>query len=165
VRAAFDLIYALHTNTCSYLLDADGVCRRIGSPNGMIPAHVRKCIGAQFVACLDLDVAGGLIGELREGTMALFVQQDGEHMSLLRTSRITRVDERGVDTSRGVATSAPSLPPLARVPRTLIVAESVTVARSTYRAQPPPQLTKVRYQGEEASVTIVRPQRAINCQG
>ena len=59
-----EMAYAVHTATCSYLLDEGGVCRWIVSQQGVVPAHVRQCIGAQFVACLDLTVEGGLAGPL-----------------------------------------------------------------------------------------------------
>lgn len=182
-----ELTYALHTATCSYLLDESGVCRRIASVNGVIPKHIRQCIGAQFVACLDLETPGGLIGELRAGTMALFVKQSGEHMSLLRTSGISRVDDwRNLAATR-IVTSAPPLavaepipavvrlsapppgeiapptddvPPIPKpmpVPRMPLSARRPAPPPRTYRAQAPPSLTRVRYDGEEASVTIVLP--------
>ncbi len=182
-----ELTYALHTATCSYLLDESGVCRRIASVNGLIPKHIRQCIGAQFVACLDLETPGGLIGELRAGTMALFVKQSGDHMSLLRTSGISRVDDWRKSTATRIVTSAPRLavaepipvvvrkpapppgeivppdddvPPIPKpvpVPRMPQSVRRPAPPPRTYRAKPPPALTKVRYDGEEASVTIVLP--------
>jgi hypothetical protein len=91
-----EMIYAVHTRTCTYLLDEDGVCRWIVSPTGMVPPDVRLCVGAQFVACLDGRAAGGLIGELRIGATALFVRSDAitGKMVLLRTRTIENVEHR-----------------------------------------------------------------------
>lgn len=89
-----EMAYAVHTSTCTYLLDEDGVCRWIVSQQGVVPAHVRQCIGAQFVACLDLSVHGGLIGDLKPGARALFVRSEADRMVLLRTGLIRHVDDR-----------------------------------------------------------------------
>ena len=91
-----DIVYAVHTHTCTYLLDEDGVCRWIISPTGMLPADVRQCVNAQFVACIDVFVVGGLVGELRVGASALFASagEDGR-MTLLRTAKIDHVELRG----------------------------------------------------------------------
>src|SRR5690606_26264022 len=80
-----EMAYAVHTSTCTYLLDEDGICRWIVSQQGVVPHHVRQCIGAQFVACLDVTVEGALVPELRVGARALFVQNDGNRMVMLRT--------------------------------------------------------------------------------
>jgi len=88
--------YAVHTQTCTYLLDEEGVCRWIVSPTGMVPPDARLCVGAQFVACLDLRIGGALVGELRIGASALFVQTDAEtgRAVLLRTRVIEHVEFR-----------------------------------------------------------------------
>jgi hypothetical protein len=92
-----DTNYAVHTQTCTYLLDEDGFCRWIVSPTGMVPPDVRLCVGAQFVACLDLRIGGALVGELRIGASALFVRTDAEtgRVVLLRTRIIEHVEFRG----------------------------------------------------------------------
>jgi hypothetical protein len=91
-----DVAYAVHTRTCTYLLDEQGVCRRIISPTGMVPIEVRQCINAQFVACLDLTQEGGLAGELLLGAAALFVKRDPatERLQLLRTGMIVQVETK-----------------------------------------------------------------------
>ncbi len=91
----YEMAYAVHTRTCTYLLDEDGVCRWVVSPEGVVPSHIRQAIGAQFVACLDLTVEGGLVGDLRAGGMALFVRHaEPDRMVLLRTAPIQHVDNR-----------------------------------------------------------------------
>ncbi len=89
-----EMAYAVHTTTCTYLLDEGGVCRWIVSQQGVVPAHVRQCIGAQFVACVDVTVEGGLVGQLLVGARALFIQHTGERMVMLRTGPIQQVDDR-----------------------------------------------------------------------
>lgn len=77
------------------MLDDAGICRWILSSTGMVPADIKQCIGAQFVACLDLTLEGGLAGELLLGAAALFVKQDGAgRLQLLRTGMIFQVETR-----------------------------------------------------------------------
>jgi hypothetical protein len=91
-----EVAYAVHTRTCTFLLDAEGVCRWIVSRTGMVPPEVRRCVGAQFVACLHEELEGGLAGELIIGAAALFVKPDDEaRMMLLRSGAILRIDQRG----------------------------------------------------------------------
>lgn len=87
-----DTLYTVHTRTCTYLLDEDGICRWVRSPSNA-PAEV-GCIGAQFVACLDLRVNGGLVGELLVGAFALFVRNENGRAVLLRTTPIEQVEFR-----------------------------------------------------------------------
>jgi hypothetical protein len=89
------MTYAVHTATCTYLLDEDGVCRWALSPAGPPPPGAERCVGAQFVASLDLSSEGGLVGELRPGAAALFVRQEGARFVLLRTLPILHVEIRG----------------------------------------------------------------------
>lgn len=95
-RVGPEVAYAVHTKTCTYMLDESGVCRWIISPTGMVPADIRQCIGAQFVACLDLTQEGGLAGELLLGAAALFVKHDvaSGRSQLLRTGMIFQVETR-----------------------------------------------------------------------
>ncbi len=90
-----DIAYGVHTATCTYLLDEDGICRwaqaRAGGPP---PPGADRCVGAQFVACLDLRAEGGLVGDMRPGGAALFVRSEGGRMVMLRTLPIDRVDIR-----------------------------------------------------------------------
>src|SRR4030095_10526701 len=89
-----EMAYAVHTRTCTYLLDHTGVCRWVVSVRGAVPQHIRQCIGAQFVACLDLEVDGGLVPELRPGSRALLVRHTPDRMVLLRPGNILQVDDR-----------------------------------------------------------------------
>ena len=87
-----DMTYAVHTATCCYLLDDEGICRWALGPGGPAPPPADRCVGAQFVACLDLQAEGGLVGELRLGAAALFVRREGGRFALLRTLPITHVE-------------------------------------------------------------------------
>jgi hypothetical protein len=101
------MAYAVHTHTCTYLLDEEGICRWIVARQGAVPPHVRQCMGAQFVACLDLAEQGGLTGELRQGAMGLFVRPtDPGRMVLLRTAPILAVD--GLETKPGERPKPPA---------------------------------------------------------
>lgn len=89
-----EMTYAVHTTTCTYLLDDDGVCRWTLSPGGLAAPGTDRCVGAQFVACLDLSVPGGLVGELVVGGAALFAHLENGRLVLLRTLPIERVEYR-----------------------------------------------------------------------
>ena len=158
-----EMAYAVHTSTCTYLLDEDGVCRWIVSQQGVVPAHVRQCIGAQFVACLDTTVEGALVPQLRVGGRALFVQHIGDRMIMLRTGPIQHVDDRRGDLEPDTTVDRRPPPaaavlepghgqygkppaPQHHVPGNL---------RSPPR--PPPSFGTVQYHGEEQTITINRP--------
>jgi len=111
-----DMAYAVHTRTCTYLLDEEGVCRWVLSPTGTIPPDGQRSVGAQFVACLDLRVAGGLVGELLIGASILFARRDDEtgRLVLLRTSPIEYVEFKKppeASTPRGAPAKLPPPPP------------------------------------------------------
>jgi hypothetical protein len=82
--------YAVHTRACTYLLDEEGICRWVLSRRGT--ATDDRCVGAQFVACVDTSVEGGLVGELRPGSSALFVGFTDGRLALLRTKPILLVE-------------------------------------------------------------------------
>jgi len=88
-----DVVYAVHTRACTYLLDGDGVCVWVLSRRGLSTDD--RCVGAQFVACLDVASEGGLVGELRAGAMALFVHVDDGRFALLKTKPIELVEMKG----------------------------------------------------------------------
>src|SRR5437879_2891384 len=89
-----DMAYAVHTRTCIYLLDDDGICRWTLAPTGVSAPGAERCVGAQFVACLDLRVEGGLVGELMIGAAALFARVEHGRFVLLRTPIIEYVEYR-----------------------------------------------------------------------
>jgi hypothetical protein len=76
------------------VLDTAGVCHWVLGPNGGPASTMDRCIGAQFVACIDDRTPGQLIGELRVGATALFACHDGERFVLLRSAAIEWVEQR-----------------------------------------------------------------------
>lgn len=148
--SAADMAYAVHTRTCTYLLDSSGICRWITSRQGAVPEHVRQCMGAQFVACLDLRERGGLVGELRPGAMVLFVRLDGAgRMVLLRTAAIQQVDGLG-----GSASGQARSPAFGD----RVLDEGVHYGKAAgMPVDGPPQLSSVQSWGEEQTVTVHPP--------
>lgn len=129
------LTYAVHTEACTYLLDDGGVCRWIVSPRGLMPDGSSAAVGAQFVACLDLQEPGGLVAELRVGASALFVRTgDDGRLVLLRTTRISHVESRVAAAPRGRPR-----PPLPRASGDAEI--TLTLQKPLFRpvpAEPPP---------------------------
>jgi hypothetical protein len=92
-----DIVYAVHTRKCTYLLDDQGVCRWAVFPGGRVAPSTDRAVGAQFVACLDLRAEGGLLGELTVGGSALFARTEEGRYVLLRTLPIVHVERRAPD--------------------------------------------------------------------
>lgn len=86
------IAYAAHTAACTFLLDAQGVCRWVlakpGAPSGML-ASAQRCVGAQYVASLDLAVEGGLVQLPRVGSSMLFARSEDGRVVLVRTAPLT----------------------------------------------------------------------------
>jgi hypothetical protein len=86
--------YAAHTRNAVFFLDDDGVCQDVaGSGAEAAPPELLRCIGAQYVASLDLREEAGLASLPREGASMLFVVAD-PHMrfSLVRTAPLERFE-------------------------------------------------------------------------
>jgi hypothetical protein len=100
---SIDIIYAAHTASCTFLLDSEGICRRIVvAPKGKRSTSrtASRCVGAQYVASLDGSAAGGLVDERGR-------------VSLVRTAAVISFESKAgedpfVD-SGTVETSAPEL--------------------------------------------------------
>jgi hypothetical protein len=100
-----DIVYAVHTRACTYLLDDEGICRWVLSRSGARSDD--RCVGAQFVAALDLRSKGGLIGELRIGASALFIRSENGRFMLIRTKAIEHVEIRGAEAEGAVEGESP----------------------------------------------------------
>ena len=160
------MAYAVHTETCTYLLDDDGVCRWIVSQRGGVPAHVQQCIGAQFVASLDMTVIGGLLGTLSIGARALFVKNTGSQMILLRTGRIEHVDDRRAASDARIERAGegwdhgapePPPPPAPHGGFSRRYEGQAYGKRGGMPTEPPPRFGVVEHTGEEATVTVSLP--------
>lgn len=133
------LTYAVHTESCTYLLDDEGVCRWVVSPTGVMHGAAAAAVGAQFVACLDLRLDGGLAGSLVVGGHALFAKlEDGRHV-LLRTTPITHVETRGLGSASPPPPKSRPKPP---TPRASGVTETITLVKPFFRAPPAPKVPK-----------------------
>lgn len=143
VAEPFDITYAAHTASCTFLLDAEGICRRIVLASSSkrsaasraneaaraasgARAAARRCVGAQYVASLDASVSGLLAERPRVGAAMLFARVDERgRASLVRTGTVTRFEtlraedpfEQDATPSTSVETSAPTISPSARTPR------------------------------------------------
>lgn len=122
----FEISYAAHTASCTFLLDAAGICRRIVVPVSRRSGRdgtraASRCVGAQYVAALDATVSGMLAEMPRVGSTMLFARVDERgRISLVRTGVITQFDRHRAEDpfaepdhapSASVETSAPVLPP------------------------------------------------------
>lgn len=116
--------YAAHTATCTFLLDSEGICRKVvlapgahANPRARETARAaHRCVGAQYVASLDGAAAGFLIDTPKIGTAMLFARTDENgRISLVRTGHVTRFERYAEDPFTQeerpsvVATSAPPL--------------------------------------------------------
>ncbi len=132
----FEISYAAHTATCTFLLDAEGICRRIVVSSGKkpdLPSKSRasrlaaRCVGTQYVASLDPTISGMLTEKPRVGSAMLFARVDERgRVSLVRTGIVTQFEcHRTEDPFQGTAktpsasveTSAPAIPPSSPAPR------------------------------------------------
>ena len=119
MATSIEISYAAHTSSCTFLLDDQGICRRIvlapkGGKRREVARTSAKCVGAQYVASLDGSAAGGMVEMPRVGAAMLFARVD-EHgrVSLVRTGALISFESRAgedpfVD-SVSVETSAPQL--------------------------------------------------------
>jgi hypothetical protein len=95
------IAYAAHTETCTFFLDDEGICRQIirraAGMNGVPRAEdsVSRCIGAQYVASIDVATKGGLIAMPKVGTPLLFayIGRDGR-IALVRTGTLLRFETK-----------------------------------------------------------------------
>ena len=147
------MAYAVHTRSCTYLLDDDGICRWTLAPTGVQVPGAERYLGAQFVACLDVREIGGLVGELRNGAAALFARSENGRLVLLRTPAIEFVEHRAEDGDMSAPepepapataghASLPSYapyvePPPAYAPRPTAAPPRPTAAPPAYPTRPP----------------------------
>lgn len=127
MHSSFKITYAAHTNACTFLLDAEGICRRIVLNPGLgrtqkgreAGAAANRCVGAQYVASLDASMPGILSEMPRVGIPMVFACVDERgRVSLIRTGIVRRFDNghaedpfSGEAPSISVETSAPTIEP------------------------------------------------------
>jgi hypothetical protein len=150
-----DIAYAAHTRTCTFLLDSEGVCRDVVGIDGVsrhtVGLTAKKCIGAQYVASLDVASQGILVDMPRIGLPIVFARVDAHgRVSLVRTGVLVRLEPRRRSSASPVTVAATPPPPAAafvpaaaprspsRLPLPPLVPSMVPSSRAT---QPPPTLT------------------------
>lgn len=97
--------YAAATEGCTFLLDEEGVCVRVllgreqrsaGDPTlgGRTRGQAaRQCVGAQYVASIDVRVEGALVPMPRVGMPMLFAYTgDDGRIAVVRTGRLLRFE-------------------------------------------------------------------------
>lgn len=134
---SFETSYAIHTASCTFLLDSEGICRRVVvNPSSMrnvqskieeVNRLAARCVGAQYLASLDPMTSGMLAEMPRVGAAMLFAQVDARgRVSLVRTGPVTQFamhrnehpfQETDDPLSASVETSAPPIPPSSAPPR------------------------------------------------
>jgi hypothetical protein len=88
------IAYAAHTDTCTFYLDEDGICRRVVRHRGDVARDAdpaQRCVGAQYVASLDPTAKGMLSAMPRLGVPLIFayVGENGR-IALVRTGAISK---------------------------------------------------------------------------
>lgn len=116
--------YAAHTVSCTFLLDAEGICRSIVMQPGAnkrreVARAAARCVGAQYVASLDSRTAGHLVEMPKTGVSMIFARVDERgRVSLVRTGHVTRFEEKEAEEDpfddESVKTSAPDLTPMTK---------------------------------------------------
>ncbi|MGO8997141.1 MAG: hypothetical protein ACLQVI_27820 [Polyangiaceae bacterium] len=109
-----EIAYTAHTETCTLLLDAGGICRSVlaassaATANGhgrsaRIPSSAEQCIGAQYVATLDVREPGGMLPLPKAGAQMLFARTEKNgRVTLIRTARVLRFEASPAMTGSGV---------------------------------------------------------------
>ncbi len=119
-----DLAYAAHAGSNTFLLDEEGICRRILTKGrAKSSKSTQRCLGAQYVASLDFSSESGLVERPKEGCPLLFARVD-EHgrVSLVRTAPLERFEEvkRAVDVETDEHPTFEDEPPPTRRPTPMI---------------------------------------------
>ncbi len=101
-----EIAYTAHTESCTFMLDTDGICRWVIATGLKESRKARlwekshqaaaRCIGAQYVASIDVGVDGGLVAAPRMGVPMLFARLDPQtgRISLVRTGPLVRFETR-----------------------------------------------------------------------
>jgi hypothetical protein len=114
-----DISYAAYTDSATFMLDAKGIVLWVApSPSREGTGEMwrgreaaDRCVGAQYVASVDMDVAGGLVELPKIGAPLIFAAVDETgRVSLLRSGPLLRFEAK---TSRG---SGVHQRPMARTP-------------------------------------------------
>jgi hypothetical protein len=93
-----EIVYAAHTQSGVFMLDADGVCRWAVGHSGKSSAErvPERIVGAQYLASLDVTAEGALVDLPRVGCPMLFAATDPVtgRVRLVRTPPLIRFEDR-----------------------------------------------------------------------
>ena len=91
-----EIVYAAHTRSGVFMLDAEGVCRwAVAQPGRTAEKVPERIVGAQYLATLDLDAEGALVDLPRVGCPMLFAATDEKgRIRLVRTPPLLRFEDR-----------------------------------------------------------------------
>jgi hypothetical protein len=92
------ITHAAHTESVTFLLDESGICFAVVAPPlatseafAKARESAERCVGAQYVASVDVTEVGGLIAMPREGTPLVFATVDGDgRVALVRTGPLSK---------------------------------------------------------------------------
>ena len=106
-----EVAYVAQTESCVFLLDGDGFCRA-AIPAAEADDAARKaalrCMDAQYVASLDVDVDGVLVSDPKPGRQMLFAKVSPQgKVALIRTAML--LEMRSLDGPMPVIQPAPVL--------------------------------------------------------
>jgi hypothetical protein len=179
-----DIAYTALTETCTLLLDGEGICRSVvaasatavaNGPNSRpsrIPATAARCIGAQYVATLDLREPGGMTPLPKPGAQMLFARTEANgRVMLIRSARVVRFEhmparQSGVherpdtESQRPRARSKPEVVEYGDDELTLQEAEPPTLVADRRRSaipEAPPRTSGVVPTAERADRTAIPP--------
>lgn len=156
----FEIQYAAHTATCTFLLDSDGVCRRIvmvpsanASRSREASRAASRCVGAQYVASLDPTLSGMLSDMPKVGISMLFARTDERgRISLVRTGHVTRF-ERYVEDPFVEVEDRPSVVATSAPPLSSSIAPTLRMSRQTI----PPDMDPYEEHDFSDDRTLARP--------
>jgi hypothetical protein len=91
-----EIVYAAHTRSGVFMLDAEGVCRWAVAQPGRTGEKVpERIVGAQYLATLDVNAEGALVDLPRIGCPMLFAATDENgRVRLVRTPPLLRFEDR-----------------------------------------------------------------------
>jgi len=91
-----EIVYAAHTRSGVFMLDANGVCRwAVAQPGRTAEKVPERIVGAQYLATLDVDAEGALVDLPRVGCPMLFAATDEKgRIRLVRTPPLLRFEDR-----------------------------------------------------------------------
>lgn len=98
------IAYAAYTEGCTFLLDEQGVCRRAVPKRARsgertfagrtVAEAARRCVGAQYVASIDVREPGALVPRPCVGASMLFAYVgEGGRIAVVRTGPLLRFED------------------------------------------------------------------------